>query len=165
MDARDALLADYDQETASTRRLLERAPQASFDWRPHERSFTLGGLATHLARLPHWGAQILDRPFYDLDATTGRRDALADLPAVLELFDRHVAEARSLIADRPAVALDERWSLKRGQHTLLTVPKGAAFRRYALHHLVHHRGQLSVYLRLLDVPLPAIYGPTADESL
>jgi uncharacterized damage-inducible protein DinB len=165
MHEKSALLAELDQELAATRRLLERVPEASFDWRPHDRSFTLGGLATHLAQLPHWGAQILERDAYDLATATGHRDQMPTLAQVLATFDRHVTEVRRGLLAREDAALMTLWSLKRGKETLLSTPRISALRRFLLHHLIHHRGQLTIYLRMLDVPLLPLYGPTADEIL
>jgi uncharacterized damage-inducible protein DinB len=164
MHAKSALLAELDQELAATRRLLERVPAASLEWRPHARSFSLGGLATHLAQLPHWGAQILDRDAYDLASATGQRRPNATLDEVLATFDQHVAELRRGLVGREEAELMTLWSLKRGKETLLSTPRISALRRFMLHHLIHHRGQLTVYLRMLDVPLLPIYGPTADEN-
>jgi uncharacterized damage-inducible protein DinB len=164
MHEKSALLAELDQELAVTRRLLERVPVASFDWRPHARAFSLGGLATHLAQLPHWGAQILERDGYDLDTATGPRPSQATVDEVLATFDRHAAELRRGLIARAEAELMTPWSLKRGKETLLSTPRISALRRFMLHHLIHHRGQLTVYLRMLDVPLLPIYGPTADEN-
>ena len=163
MSVRDALLAEFDQEMAVTRRLLERVPENAFGWKPHEASFSLGGLATHVAQLPHWGRQILDQEFYDIGASTGRatpKDTLAD---VLTTFDAHVQEVRRALTSKADAELQAPWSLKRGAHTVLTMPRISAVRRFMMHHVIHHRGQLTVYLRLQGVPLPPIYGPSADE--
>lgn len=165
MELRHWLIADFDQETAATRRLLERAPEQSFTWRPHPRSFSLGELATHLVQLPHWGSHILDYPAYDVASAASPRAALATVAEVLMTFDRHVAEARTRLSERSEAELIAPWALKRGKETMLSMPKLAAFRRFVLHHLIHHRGQLTVYLRELDVPLIALYGPTADEQM
>ena len=165
MDARETLLADFDHEMAVTRRLIERVPAASLEWRPHERSFALGELATHLAILPRWGLHILTTAFHDLDTATNRRPTQPSVASILELFDTNVGEVRRHLVGRSPAELGETWSLRHGKETLLTVPKGAAFRRFLLHHVIHHRGQLSVYLRLLNVALPPIYGPSADEKL
>jgi uncharacterized damage-inducible protein DinB len=163
MREKSALLAELDQELAATRRLLERVPEASLAWRPHARSFSLGGLALHLAQLPHWGAQILDHDAYDLATATGHRDQPLSLAPVLETFDRHVTELRRALVSRDEAQLMTVWSLKRGAETLLSAPRISALRRFMLHHVIHHRGQLTVYLRMLDVPLVPMYGPTADE--
>jgi uncharacterized damage-inducible protein DinB len=165
MSLREALLADLDHECAVTRRVLARVPEASLAWKPHEKSFTLGGLATHVSQLPHWGRQILDRDSYDLDSATGHHEGLASLADILAMFDRHVAEVRDGLTSRSDAELQDAWRLKRGNETMLILPRASAVRSYMLHHLIHHRGQLTLYLRLLNVPLPPIYGPTADEPL
>ena len=145
---------------AATRRLLERVPGDQGEWKPHEKSFPLAHLAQLVARIPGWIAPTLREPFIDLAAGTGySTEATA---ALLAEFDRGVAESRAALAEVTGAALDEPWSLKSGAHVLMTAPRGATVRQH-LGHLSHHRGQLTVYLRLLDVPLPSIYGPTADE--
>jgi uncharacterized damage-inducible protein DinB len=159
---RQVFLAEFDHEMAMTRRVLERAPEAAFPWKPHEKSFSLGGLATHLANLPHWGAQILDRDFYDL-ATSTRRAESTSAAEVLTMFDGHVSEVRRLLVDRPDSALLSPWTLRRGTQVVMSMPRLVALRRFLLHHVIHHRGQLTVYLRLQGVALPPLYGPTADE--
>ena len=164
MSARDSLLPEFDHEMAVTRRLLERAPDDAFSWKPHERSMSLGGLATHLAQIPHWGSSILARDGYDLVKDhAGSAEPSATRAEALDAFDRHVGEARRALTDLSDAALAAPWSLKRNGQVLLTMPRTAALRRFLLNHVVHHRGQLSVYLRMQNVPLPPIYGPTADE--
>lgn len=162
----DTLLPEFDQEIAATRRLLARAPEHDFDWRPHDKSFTLGGLCTHLAAIPHWGEQILGRDGYDLvtDAVP-RHAAKASVVDVLATFDQHVAEVRAALIAAGDAGVTAPWSLRRDGTTLFTQPKLGAFRTFVLSHLIHHRGQLSVYLRLRNVPLPPVYGPTADEGM
>jgi uncharacterized damage-inducible protein DinB len=146
-----------------TRDLLERLPEASMQWRPHPRSFSLADLGTHLARLPHWGAQILAQASHDLATGGARREALTTRAAILALFDRHVAEWDDVVARTPPATLDAPWQLRHGTTVLDTLSHEDAIDRYLLHHLIHHRGQLTVYLRLLDVPLLPLYGPTADQ--
>jgi uncharacterized damage-inducible protein DinB len=150
---------------SSTRRVLERAPESHFGWRPHERSWTLGGIATHLSNNPRWGVSILKHPGYDLVRDAGapsvEKTALAD---VLAAFDAHVSDARAALLDASEGQLIVPWSLKRDGVLLMSEPRIQAFKRFAISHLVHHRGQLTVYLRLQNVPLPPIYGPTADEA-
>ncbi|MEO7192970.1 MAG: DinB family protein [Vicinamibacterales bacterium] len=165
MNIRQALLADLDHECAVTRRVLERVPAGSLAWKPHEKSFSLGGLATHLSQLPHWGTQILDRDVYDLATAGPHRDEATSVAEVLTTFDRHAAEVRQSLLTHTDAELTSMWSLKRGHETMLSMPRASALRSFLLHHLIHHRGQLTVYLRLLDVPLPPIYGPSADEPL
>jgi uncharacterized damage-inducible protein DinB len=161
----DALLPEFDREMGVTRRLLERVPDGQFAWQPHPKSMTLGRLAEHLAELPQWvGATVLDSSL-DL-ATTRRPDGYqppATRAAVLTMFDQNVAAARGVLAGRSDAELMAPWSLLRGEQTIFTMPKAGVLRAFVLNHIVHHRGQLSVYLRLRDVPLPSIYGPSADE--
>lgn len=162
---REVLLAEFDHEMAVTRRLIERCP-AGFTWTPHAKSFSLGDLATHLARVPHWGEWILTNDAYDLllDHAPPAPSASV-LPEVLEVFDRNVSAVRTALVASSDAELAAPWSLRRNGTTLMTLPRLSAFKTYVVNHAIHHRGQLSVYLRLLDVPLPAIYGPTADEPL
>jgi uncharacterized damage-inducible protein DinB len=162
----DALLPEFDREMGVTRRLLERVPDGQFAWQPHPKSMTLGRLAEHLAELPQWvGATVLDS---SLDLATARRPEGYQPPAtraaVLTMFDQNVAAARGVLAGRSDAELMAPWSLLRGEQAIFTMPKAGVLRAFVLNHIVHHRGQLSVYLRLRDVPLPSIYGPSADEQ-
>lgn len=162
----EGLLPEFDQEMAVTRRLLERAPAQAFGWTPHPKSFTLGKLATHLSRIPHWGDRILTQPDYDLVlSSTPAPPPHESVPAVLQSFDLAVATVRGLLTTLSDAELTAPWQLKRKGEILLTVPRVAAFKSFVINHIVHHRGQFSVYLRLQDVPLPPMYGPTADEPL
>jgi uncharacterized damage-inducible protein DinB len=165
MSIRDSLLPDLDQELAATRRVLERVPDAALDWRPHERSYALGGLATHIANIPYWGEAILDRAFYDLAQSGPPRAALPSRAEVLATFDRHAGHVRKRLLESSDAELAAPWELRKGPHLLMVMPRLTALRRFMLHHLIHHRGQLTVYLRLQNVPLPPIYGPTADERM
>jgi uncharacterized damage-inducible protein DinB len=160
------LLPEFDQEMAVTRRLLERAPAQAFAWTPHPRSFTLGQLATHLSRIPRWGERILTQPDYDIVLGSSPPPPPHETPeAVLEAFDQAVHAVRVLITTLSDAELTAPWQLKRKGDVLMTVPRIAAFKSFVVNHIVHHRGQLSVYLRLQEVPLPPMYGPTADEPL
>jgi uncharacterized damage-inducible protein DinB len=161
----DLLLPEFDHEMASTRRVLARAPEPQFTWRPHEKSWTLASLATHLANIPRWGVSVLKHNSYDLVRDAGEPPvAQATLADVLALFDRHVAEARAALTDITEGELIVPWALKRDGVVMMSVPRIQAFKSFAVSHIVHHRGQLTVYLRLIGVPLPPIYGPTADEA-
>ena len=153
-------LAEFDQEMASTRRLLERVPSEKGSWKPHEKSFALGHLAQLVAWIPGWITPTLREPHIDL--ADGGGYSFETTETLLAMFDRNVREARESLASVTGKALEEPWSLRMGERVLLTSPRGEVTRQH-LSHLVHHRGQLTVYLRLLDVPLPSIYGPTADE--
>lgn len=157
-------LADIDEELAGTRRMLERVPGESLDWRPHEKSWTLGELATHVTNLLRWQAGILRSDEYDLAVEDERPGVPPDPDALLERFDAAAAELRTALADADDASLGAPWTLRDGEEEIFTVPRLAAFRSAGVSHMVHHRGQLSVYLRLLDVPVPGVYGPSADEE-
>ena len=162
---RPVLLAEFDHEMAVTRRLLERCP-ANFGWTPHQRSYSLGGLATHLARLPRWGEWILTKDGYDLVLDhTPQAQAHDTVAEVLATFDASVTTARGLLTAQSDAELAAPWTLRKSGQKLMTLPRMSAFKTLVVNHAIHHRGQLSVYLRLLDVPLPSIYGPTADEPM
>ena len=162
---RPVLLAEFDHEMAVTRRLLARCP-ANFDWTPHPRSYSLGGLATHLARLPHWGERILANDGYDLVIDHQPQPAAhGTLAEVLDTFDQNVAAVRGHLTALSDAELAAPWSVRKNGEVLMTLPRMSAFKAFVVNHTIHHRGQLSVYLRLLDVPLPSIYGPTADEPM
>ena len=158
----DALLPEFDHEMTVTRKLLERVPEDKFDWTPHPRSMSLGQLAQHVATLPMWGVMTLSQPEVDL---AGRQPlpAASSRAALLAMFDEQVAAARSQLVGKGDGEMMAPWSLKRDGHTIFSMPRASVWRSFVLSHLVHHRGQLSVYLRMQDVPLPSIYGPSADE--
>jgi uncharacterized damage-inducible protein DinB len=163
MAIKDALLADYDHEMGTTRRLLERVPDETLSWTPHPKSMSMGTLAAHLSGIPRWAGTILNEPFFDLvgaQPTTTASTSRADL---LAAFDATVRQVRTWMdkSDEEYLSL---WTLKRGGHEMFSLPRVAAFRSFVLHHVIHHRGQLSVYLRLNDIPVPSIYGPSADEG-
>jgi uncharacterized damage-inducible protein DinB len=160
------LLPEFDHEMASTRRLLEIIPEADAAWRPHPKSYSLGDLAAHIALLPLWGNFVLRQPELDLGLPANASIAQAPFTAVAELldqFDRHVRESRAALLSTSDAAMDVVWTLKNRGATVFSAPRAGVLRSFILSHLIHHRGQLSVYLRLRDVPLPSLYGPTADS--
>jgi uncharacterized damage-inducible protein DinB len=159
----DALLPEFDHEMTTTRKALERVPEERFDWKPHAKSYSLGALATHLANLPTWGTETLTKSEIDLPAVQPPPGAPPSKSELIAAFDRNVAAARAAMTGKTDVELLSVWSLKRGGKTLFSMPKTAVMRSFVLSHMIHHRAQLGVYLRLLDVPVPATYGPTADE--
>jgi uncharacterized damage-inducible protein DinB len=161
MSISQSFLPEFDQEMATTRRLLERVPSDKGTWKPHEKSFSLGHLAQLVARMPGWNTLAMKATELDLATATGY--SYEKTEALLAEFDKHVKEARAALAAAKDEDLMVPWSLKLGDRVLMTLPRVAVVRQN-INHLIHHRGQLSVYLRLVDVPLPSIYGPTADEK-
>jgi uncharacterized damage-inducible protein DinB len=162
MAIKDGLIAEFDHEMGTTRKLLDRLPDDRLSWKPHEKSMSLGGLATHIANLPHWSDMILNRAMFDLDEAPPNLEPLRSRAEVLALFAETVSATRGRL-DKSDAEFVAPWTLKRGGHQMFTMPRIAAFRSFVLSHTIHHRGQLSVYLRLNEVPVPAIYGPSADE--
>ena len=156
-----SLLAEFDQEMATTRRLLERVPSGKGTWKPHEKSFPLAHLAQLISGIPGWLTNIVTET--ELDLTKGGKYTIESTDTLLAAFDRNVRDARAAIEGVADAAIDQSWSLKMGPKTLFTAPRREVVRQ-TISHIVHHRGQLTVYLRLLDVPIPSIYGPTADEG-
>jgi uncharacterized damage-inducible protein DinB len=166
MAIKDALLPEYDHEMATTRRVLERVPEAEFAWKPHEKSMSLGQLSAHLANIPMWCSAVLDGTFVDLATTTdmARAREPASRTALLAEFDGKVSAARASLAQRTDPDMMVPWTLRQGDHEIFTLPRISAIRSFVMNHSIHHRGQLTVYLRLRGVPVPPIYGPTADEQ-
>ena len=162
-----ALLPEFDQETAVTRKTLERIPEGKFDWRPHDKSMTLEGLATHLSNLPSWTALTIKQDSFDMAPKDGepfRVEPVTSVKEALEAFDKNVADARAALADASDEDLMGSWSLLAGGDTVFTMPKVAVLRSFVMNHMIHHRAQLGMYLRLNDVAVPAMYGPSADEQ-
>jgi uncharacterized damage-inducible protein DinB len=159
----DALLPEFDHEMTTTRKVLERVPEDRFQWKPHAKSMALGDLATHVANIAWWGEVTLNSSEFDL-AGGGRAPAVKSRAELLTLFDKNTAATRALLAGKSDAELMAPWSLKNGKQTFFTMPKAVVWRSFVMNHIVHHRGQLSVYLRLNDVPVPAMYGPSADEQ-
>ncbi len=167
MSLSEMIMPEFEQEMAHTRRTLERVPEEKFEWKPHEKSSSLGGLATHLANIPSWTTHTFEKEELDIappGAPPFRMEQAKSTADLLAAFDKNVADARATLAG----ASDERWfgkwSLLSGGNTIMTMPRVAVMRGFVMSHLIHHRAQLGVYLRLLDVPVPAIYGPSADEG-
>lgn len=157
------LLPEFDVEMANTRKLLERVPEGDNDFKPHEKSMALGRLATHVAELPSWTLMTLDREVLEIDPQwkpfiAGSRAEL------LELFDKNVAAARDKIAAASDEDWQKLWTLRAMGKDVMTMPRSAVMRSVILNHLIHHRAQLGVYLRLKNVELPGMYGPSADEA-
>ncbi len=165
MSFADTLLPEFDQEMKTTRALLERVPLDRADWKPHPRSTALGALASHLATLAGFGVMISNKT----EVNVAPAGAPPRTPAVykntqelLDAFDANVTASREAIRQLPESDLTTMWTLRAGERVVFSLPRAVVFRTMLMNHTVHHRGQLSVYLRLNDVPLPSIYGPTAD---
>ena len=162
----DLMLPEFDHEMATTRMLLERVPEEKADWKPHARSMSIGELAMHLASLLRWASLTLERTEFDTSPPDEERAAplqFASRTQLLETYDAAVQAGRRLLAATSDGAFMVPWTLKSGGKSMFSMPRAAVFRSFVLNHSVHHRGQLTVYLRLLDVPIPYIYGPTADS--
>ncbi len=163
MALNEALLPEFDHEMQTTRRTLERVPEDKFAWKPHQKSMTMGALATHLATINHWVDATMAADSFDVSNAPPTPE-FKSRSELLAAFDKNVASARKAIAGASDAQLLKAWSLLSGGKTVLTMPRVAVLRSFILNHTIHHRGQLSVYLRLNDVPVPSIYGPSADEG-
>ena len=167
MGMNQALIGEFDHEMANTRKTLERVPDAKFDWKPHTKSFSMGALAGHIAFIPHWATVTIEKPEFDVNPTGGQPMQTPPMKTradVLAFFDKSVADARAALMAVSDQSLMVPWSLLSGGKAIFTMPRVAVLRSMIMNHMVHHRGQLTVYLRLNDVPVPALYGPSADET-
>lgn len=164
MNLGQTLAAELRHEAIATRKMLERVPADKFDWQPHEKSMKLGRLASHVAEISHWTAATLTRDELDFETADYKPPTVTSAAGLVEVFDNHLAEALELLENISDEELMKVWRLRNGDHILFELPKIAVIRSMVINHLIHHRGQLSVFLRLNDVPLPSVYGPTADEQ-
>jgi uncharacterized damage-inducible protein DinB len=163
----EPLLQELDQELANTRKVLARVPMDRYDWKPHERSLSLGDLSNHVARLPAWGAATIQSESLDLDPTVGGFEPPSpaeDTEGLLAIFDSTAGEFREALEEASDEVLLAHWTLGKGGQEFFTMARITVLRWMILNHLIHHRGQLTVYLRMNDVPIPALYGPSADEE-
>ena len=166
MSYAETILPEFDQEMANTRKVIERIPDGKLDWRAHSESNTIGWNANHLAEIPGWVEGTLSQLSWDIAPVDGERyqsPALTSRQEILELFDRNVEAARQAISTVKDAELGEMWSLLEGGKPLFTLPRATVIRSFVLNHLIHHRAHLCVYLRLNDIPVPGMYGPSADE--
>jgi uncharacterized damage-inducible protein DinB len=158
-----SLLPEFDHECATTRRVLERVPDEAAAWKPHEKSFSMQELATHLVQVPSWMEATVLQDGIDMAGgyeppEPGTREEL------LQRFDEHVAKARAILEGASDETLMQEWKLHTGDEVHFALPKAAVLRSFVMNHMIHHRAQLALYLRLKDVPVPSIYGPSADEA-
>ena len=163
MAIKDSLLPEFDSEMATTRRVMERLKEDKYDWAPHEKSMKAGRLASHIAEMTVWGTISITQD--SLDLAGGHQPFNASSRAeLLAAFDKNVEECRKAIEGASDETLMQSWSLKQGDTVIMTLPKISVLRTLVMNHTIHHRGQLSVYLRLTGTPVPSIYGPSADEG-
>ncbi|MCG3194278.1 MAG: DinB family protein [Thermoanaerobaculia bacterium] len=160
----DPLMMEFDREASTTRKCLERVPTEKLGWKPHEKSMSLGQLAWHLATLPHWVANSILADGYDFKSAPKQPSEPAEAEVIVKTFLEGVNGAKAAMVELDDDRALGTWTLSAGEKVLMSVPRLAFVRMILLNHSYHHRGQLSVYLRLLDIPLPSIYGPTADEN-
>ncbi|MFY9675396.1 MAG: DinB family protein [Terriglobales bacterium] len=166
MPYKDTILPEFDMEMDNTRRALERVPDDKFSWQPHPKSGSLGWLANHIATIPHWAKITMEEDSLDLNApgTSSAPPPPVNRKGVLEVFEKNRREARAALDKGTDAAYKKPWALLMGKQELFREPRAAVLRRMVLNHMIHHRGQLTMYLRMLDVPVPGLYGPSADEK-
>ena len=160
------ILPEFEHEMANTRKTLERVPDDKFSWKPHEKSMTLGELTTHLSNIPSWIGMTFDRD--ELDVSPGgepyREEEAKSRAEALAAFDKNVGSGRAALEAANDENWQGKWSLLMTGKPIFSLPRTAVMRGFVMNHMIHHRAQLGVYLRLLDVPVPSIYGPSADEG-
>ena len=159
-----AFIAELEHEAATTRKCLERVPADKFDWKPHEKSMSFGKLAVHVAEMFGWTPATLQHPELDFSKFDYKPYEPVTTDDLLEYLDKNVAEAIDTLRNTGDEIFMETWTMRNAEQVYFTLPKVAVMRSFVLNHIVHHRGQLSVYLRLNDIPVPSIYGPSADEG-
>ncbi len=159
-----AFLAELENEAKVTRQCLERVPADKFDWKPHEKSMTMGRLAVHCAEMFGWTKETLRQDVLDFATADFKPFEPTSTEELLAFFDDHIAKAKIILGETPDETFFTDWTMRNGEQVYLTMPKVAVMRSFVMNHIIHHRGQLSVYLRLNDIPVPSIYGPSADEG-
>lgn len=167
MSLSQSLLPEFDHEMANTRKVLERIPEDKLDWKVHEKSNSIGWVAMHLAEMPAWADKTLNQDSLDVAPPGGepyRMPVVTSRQEILDRFDKNVAAARAAIAAATNEQFIKPWSLLKGGQTIFTLPRIGVIRALILNHSIHHRAHLCVYLRLNDIPVPALYGPSADEQ-
>jgi uncharacterized damage-inducible protein DinB len=163
MSLPQAYLAELEHESAGTRRLLALVPSDRADFKPHPRSFSLGDLATHVAQMHRWIPITMQTSELDFAVNGDQAAPFSSTDELLARFDGFLAEARAALEGATDAEMGDPWTLRQGEQVFFTLPKGVCLRTFVFNHIVHHRAQLTVYLRLLDIPIPGLYGPSADE--
>ena len=164
MSLSDALIAELQQEATTTRKCLERIPETTFDWKPHEKSMSMSRLATHVAEMVSWAKETVEKSEMDFATQEYKPFEPKTTAELVEYFDESLAGATEAIKNTSDEAMMENWKLRNGEEIYFDMPRIQVLRGMVFNHIVHHRGQLSVYLRLNDIPVPALYGPSADEG-
>ncbi len=167
MAIKDALLREFDHEAATTRKTIERIPDEKLSFQPHPKSFTMAGLITHLVQIPGWGTITMTTDEFDIEPD-GKKyvppPEFTSTQAAVEAFDKNIAACRAGLDSSEDSAYTKEWRIKKNGETRLASPRAVVMRSFVMNHLIHHRGQLTVYLRLAGISVPEIYGPTADEG-
>jgi uncharacterized damage-inducible protein DinB len=165
MPIKDAFIAELKHESGLTKKMLERVPLDKKDWKPHEKSMTLGRLATHVAEIPHWTSDIIHIDVYDFQKNYTPGITASTQEELIKIFQKKLDTAIADLEKMNDEDFKKMWQVKNGEQVYFNLPKAVAIRGWSFSHLFHHRGQLSVYLRMLDVPVPGMYGPSADEPM
>lgn len=160
-----AILPEFDHEMDNTRKVLERVPENKFGWKPHDKSGSMIWLAGHVAQIPSYAGFIFANDFFDIAGGATPPPPPKTHKELMELFEKNAKETRAALQAVTDEKLMQPWSLKAGDKTFFTIPRISVIRTMVMNHIIHHRAQLMVYLRLNDVPVPAIYGPSADEQI
>jgi uncharacterized damage-inducible protein DinB len=164
MSMGQALAAELTQEAIATRKMLERLPSEKLTWKPHEKSMTVDRLAGHIVEMIGWTGATLENAELDFATMDYTPKVYTDSADMVADFDKNIADALETLNATPNETFGENWTLKNGEQVFFTMPKAVVIRGFVFSHIIHHRGQLAVYLRLLDIPVPSIYGPSADEG-
>jgi uncharacterized damage-inducible protein DinB len=166
MPIAQSMLPEFDHEMANTRKTLERVPDDKFEWKAHDKSFSMGGVATHLSNLPSWTSVVIGMDEFDMapGGVPAKTPPLHSRQEVLDAFDKNVSAARKALSEATDEHLFKPWTLLSDGHKVLSLPRVACLRSFVMNHIIHHRAQLGVYLRLNDIPVPSLYGPSADEQ-
>jgi uncharacterized damage-inducible protein DinB len=166
MATKDAFIAELKHETSLTKKMLEKVPLDKKDWKPHEKSMTVGRLATHVAEITHWISDIRHIDDFDfMKDFNFKPHTAASMEELLQIFQTNLDKAIDDLSAMSEEDFNKNWTVRRGEQVMFSIPKKVAIRSWAFSHMIHHRGQLSVFLRLLDVPVPGMYGPSADEKM
>ena len=165
MPLNTALLAELKHESTNTRKMLERVPTDKLLWRPHDKSMKLGRLATHIAEIPIWFERIINSNEFDFGTAPFNPTIKENTEAIVQLFDERLNAAIKALEYASDENLNQPWIVRRGEQIMFQLPRKVSLRNFGYNHIYHHRGQLSVYLRLLNIPVPGMYGPSADEKL